>query len=78
MLRHALSVSSYGFHLKREIFVMKYTNVQFVGYSVSTHPKTYGDDSLYRFYPGLADDQADLEARLALLETAFLLAKNFF
>ena len=49
MLRHALSVSSYGFHLKREIFVMKYTNVQFVGYSVSTHPKTYGDGSLYRF-----------------------------
>ena len=57
---------------------MKYTNVQFVGYSVSTHPKTYGDGSLYRFYPGLADDQADLEARLALLETAFLLAGNFF
>ncbi len=57
---------------------MKYTNVQFVGYSVSTHPGIYEDKSLYKFYPGLADDRADLEARLALLERAVLLAGNFF
>lgn len=69
------------FYEEQLIMSAKYTQVQFAGYAVSTHPRIYGDKSLYKFYAGIAgegNESSDLAARLELLEKAVALAGQGF
>ena len=60
----------------------QYSQVQFIGYAISTVPKVHVENGtrpgINKYYLGLADTRADIEARLALLSTALHEAQQAF
>ena len=62
--------------------VTPYSHVQFIGYAISTVPKLYVENpnqpGINKYYLGLEDEKADIEARLELLSVALGEAQQAF